>query len=54
MSSFHETPDPDQQRGIHYIDTADRGDVHYPDPERIKRFHAEWEGITGYWKDEDD
>lgn len=58
-SSLHDNADvtPDTQadtaRGIHYAATMDRGDVHYPDPERIKRFHQEWEGITGYWKDEE-
>ena len=45
---------PDQQRGIQYAESLDYGKVCHPDPEKIKRFHEEWEGITGYWKDEDD
>lgn len=45
---MHETPD--NQRGIQYADggvtAADR--VYYPNPEKIRRYHEEWEGVTGY------
>lgn len=47
-SSLHETPD--NQRGIQYADggvtATDR--VYYPNPEKIRRYHEEWEGVTGY------
>lgn len=38
----------DSQRGIHYAESLDYGKVCYPDPEKVKRFHREWEGVTGY------
>lgn len=44
----HDNATPDNQRGIHYAESLDYGTVHYPDPERIRRYHQEWEGITGY------
>jgi hypothetical protein len=41
--------DPDKQRGTGYADGGVSDlNVHHPDPEKIKRFHQEWEGITGY------
>lgn len=45
---LHDNATPDNQRGIHYTESLEHGTVHYPDPERIRRYHQEWEGITGY------
>lgn len=47
--------DADKKRGTDYADGGVSDlNVHYPDPDKVKQFHDEWEGITGYWKDEDD
>lgn len=37
--------DPDNQRGIHYAESLDYGTVHHPSPDKIKRYHQEWEGV---------
>jgi hypothetical protein len=50
MMNPEPTPtDPDKARGTDYADggVADL-QVYYPNPDKIKRFHDEWEGVTGY------
>jgi hypothetical protein len=42
------TTTPDTDRGIQYAQSLDYGKVCCPDPDKIRRFHEEWEGITGY------
>lgn len=37
------TMTPDKDRGIQYAESLDHGTVCYPDPEKIRRYHREWE-----------
>lgn len=50
MTMWTETMmNPEPNRGIDYADGGVSDlNVHYPNPDRIKRFHDEWEGVTGY------
>ena len=50
MITTNSLHDPDNQRGIQYADGGVTGAerVYYPNPDKIKRYHEEWEGVTGY------